>query len=332
MSQNTFVAIGASIPPGGVTGQVLTKKSNSDGDSDWEAASGGAGITQLTGDVTAGPGPGSVAATVAAVGGSTAANVHTGELSANAATSANTLSTIVKRDGSGNFAAGTITASLSGNATSATTATTATSFSGSLVGDVTGTQGATVVSLVGTSSAANVHSAELAANAATNLNTVSTIVKRDGSGNFSAGTITAALTGNATTATTAINFSGALVGDMTGTQGATTLNVYTVTGTRGAPVLITAVGGITSASTKLGETQFVQGNGGPIVISANPQINVGTIIGQQIRIIGTDNTNTVQLSDGTGLILNGNYIMANNSLVTLVWDGSNWIEVNRNDL
>jgi hypothetical protein len=37
--------------------------------------------------------------------------------------------------------------------------------------------------------------------AATNLNTASAIVQRDGSGNFSAGTITAALTGNASTAT-----------------------------------------------------------------------------------------------------------------------------------
>ena len=36
--------------------------------------------------------------------------------------------------------------------------------------------------------------------AATNVNTVSTLVKRDASGNFSAGTITAALSGNATTA------------------------------------------------------------------------------------------------------------------------------------
>ena len=39
------------------------------------------------------------------------------------ATSANTASTIVARDGSGNFTAGTITAALSGNATTATTAT-----------------------------------------------------------------------------------------------------------------------------------------------------------------------------------------------------------------
>ena len=43
------------------------------------------------------------------------------------ATNANTASTIVARDASGNFSAGTITASLSGNATTATTATSATS-------------------------------------------------------------------------------------------------------------------------------------------------------------------------------------------------------------
>ena len=47
-----------------------------------------------------------------------------------------------------------------------------------------------------------INSAVIAANAATNANTVSTIVKRDGSGNFTAGTITAALSGNASTAST----------------------------------------------------------------------------------------------------------------------------------
>ena len=45
-----------------------------------------------------------------------------------------------------------------------------------------------------------INSAVTEANAATNANTASKIVKRDGSGNFSAGTITAALTGNASTA------------------------------------------------------------------------------------------------------------------------------------
>lgn len=58
-------------------------------------------ITQLTGDVTAGPGSGSVAATVAFVGGSTAANVHAAELLANAATANPTASKIVIRDSGG---------------------------------------------------------------------------------------------------------------------------------------------------------------------------------------------------------------------------------------
>lgn len=94
-----------------------------------------------------------------------------------AGTSANVPSSIVKRDASGNFSAGTITASLNGVATSA--------------------------SSVGGSNAANIHTAELAANAATSSNTPNTIISRDSSGNFSAGTITASLSGNASTATLA---------------------------------------------------------------------------------------------------------------------------------
>lgn len=74
------------------------------------ASAGGAGgtITALTSDVSA-SGSGSVVATVNSVGGSTAANVHSAELAANAATNLNTASTIVKRDASGNFSAGAVT-------------------------------------------------------------------------------------------------------------------------------------------------------------------------------------------------------------------------------
>ncbi len=60
--------------------------------------------------------------------------------------------------------------------------TDAVTFTGPLVGDITGTQGATVVSTVGGSTAALLHSAELLANAATNLNTDGTIVRRDATG------------------------------------------------------------------------------------------------------------------------------------------------------
>lgn len=76
---------------------------------------GGGGSTTLAGDVT-GSGTGTISTTVATVGTSTATNIHTAEQAANAATNLNTVSTIVKRDGSGNFSAGTITASLTGAA------------------------------------------------------------------------------------------------------------------------------------------------------------------------------------------------------------------------
>lgn len=63
----------------------------------------GSYITALTGDVSA-SGPGSAAATVNSVGGSSAASIHSAELLANAATPLIIADTIVKRDSSGDFA------------------------------------------------------------------------------------------------------------------------------------------------------------------------------------------------------------------------------------
>lgn len=87
-----------------------------DAGSNWLAvATPGAAIAidGLNTDVSA-SGPGVVAATVNSVGGSSAANVNAATVLANASTSANTASAIVRRDSSGNFSAGTITASLTG--------------------------------------------------------------------------------------------------------------------------------------------------------------------------------------------------------------------------
>ena len=194
--------------------------------------------------------------------------------SATTATNANTGSAIVARDVSGNFSAGTITASLSGNAATATTLQTTRTINGvsfngganiTITADpnshthgaitnlgaigttaglpiITGTNGVlqsgSFGSAVGsfcqgsdsrlsdsrTPTDASVTNAKVSATAAiadtklatisasgkvsnsattaTNANTGSAIVARDVSGNFSAGTITASLSGNATTATT----------------------------------------------------------------------------------------------------------------------------------
>ena len=61
--------------------------------------------------------------------------------------------------------------------------------SSTLAGDVTGTQNTTVVSLVGGQTASNIAAGVVLANTATKANSPNTIIKRDASGDFSAGTI-----------------------------------------------------------------------------------------------------------------------------------------------
>ena len=137
------------------------------------------------------------------------------------ATSSNTSNTLVKRDGSGNFSANTITASLSGNASTATKLSSTRTFQ--LTGDVTGTitsdlsTGATISTTIAANSVAlgadttgnyagsiSVSGSGLSLSGsagegtnytitsnATSNNVPSTIVYRDSSGDFVAGSIIA---------------------------------------------------------------------------------------------------------------------------------------------
>lgn len=75
-------------------------------------------ITALTGDVSA-SGPGSVAATVNSVGGSSASAINSGVILANAATSTLVNNTIVKRDSGGNIGVAHVIGALVGNADTA---------------------------------------------------------------------------------------------------------------------------------------------------------------------------------------------------------------------
>jgi hypothetical protein len=118
------------------------------------------------------------------------------------ATNANTANMVVKRDASGNFSAGTITATLSGNASSASKWATARTITlgGDLTGNVSidGSANVTLTAAV-TDNSHNHTSANISD--ATNTNIGSTLVKRDTNGGFSAGTIAANLSGNASSAT-----------------------------------------------------------------------------------------------------------------------------------
>lgn len=81
-------------------------------------------------------------------------------------------------------------ATTASSASSATTATTANNLSGSLAGDVTGTQAATVIASVGGQTATAIASGTAAANAAASSNAANAIVKRDANGSFVATNIT----------------------------------------------------------------------------------------------------------------------------------------------
>lgn len=136
-------------------------------------------------------------------------------------------------------------------------------------------------------------------------NTASTLVQRDSSGNFTAGTITATLTGTAT------NFSGSLVGDVTGTQGATALAASTVTGKLltghvAAAGLISASDSILTAFNKLAAPY------GAGVTHATPaEVYFNATSGVGTNIAGADLT--IAAGRGTGSGTPGKVILATSS-------------------
>lgn len=132
----------------GISGQVLSTTGS--GTLIWsttaapsDASNSAKGIVQLAGDL----GGNAISPTVNSIGGVSSSTIGTINTTVTAATNNNTVSTIVKRDASGNFSAGTITAALSGNVTgslngNASTATTATT-----AGNITATSNSTLVTI-----------------------------------------------------------------------------------------------------------------------------------------------------------------------------------------
>ena len=65
-------------------------------------------------------------------------------------------------------------------------------------------------------------------------------------------------------------------------------------------------------------TAFVVGNGGAITITASPPITTtGMIVGQELKICGTDNTNTVTYNNSVNLVLTGSATLEKTSVLIL---------------
>src|SRR5210317_1773672 len=148
------------------------------------------------------------------------------------ATSTNTASKVVARDGSGDFSAGTITASLSGNATSADQVNNTLTVGSYLTGDnFDGSSDSTI------------------AVDATDVNTASKVVARDASGNFSAGTITATLSGTATQVSNTLTVGSYLTGDNFDGSSASTIAVDATSDNTASKVVARDASGNFSAGT-----------------------------------------------------------------------------------
>jgi hypothetical protein len=107
----------------------------------------------------------------------------------------------------------------------------------------------------------------------------------------------------------------------------------TVSGTFASPNLITAAVGVPFSSSAAVAVVYVAGNAGAVTVTAATQIAAGSVNGQHLTVMGTSATNTVKLSDGNGLFLNGPWTGGASSALSLVWDSGSslWREISRSN-
>lgn len=107
-------------------------------------------------------------------------------------------------------------------------------------------------------------------------------------------------------------------------------SIFSTSGSQASPNSVVAANGITANGVGM-QIFYMQGSGGAVDISANPQITAGTEVGALLILIGTSDTNTVKIDDSNGLSINGNFTMGNKDALGLVWNGSVWSEVFRRE-
>jgi hypothetical protein len=235
-----------------------------------------------------------------------------------AATALNTSSTLVKRDSSGNFAAGTITAALSGNASTATKWATGRNLS--LTGDGTATltsvDGSAAVSAALTLATVNSNIGSFGSSTAIPIVTVNakglvtsvstatistslSIAGSTGSGSVALGTDTFTIAGgtgvtssyNNTTKTTTLS-----IGQAVGTTDSVTFNSVTVNGSLNSD-------DITAANISVAGNATITGN--LTVQGTTTTINSTTVAVSDLNIVVAKDAANATAANGAGLTVNG---------------------------
>lgn len=105
-------------------------------------------------------------------------------------------------------------------------------------------------------------------------------------------------------------------------------------GTRAAGVSISAATQIVPVA-GAENVVFIVGNAGPVISTASPPVDTTSmVIGQKLKIIGTDDDNTVTYDSSVNFVLNGSYTLAKDYVLELMFLGSDgvddaWVEVGR---
>jgi hypothetical protein len=108
-------------------------------------------------------------------------------------------------------------------------------------------------------------------------------------------------------------------------------------GETGDPRIIVPADGILEVDENMSTTAVSQViyaecfDAGVTDISANPQIEAGTVIGQFMELKGTSSTHAYKLKDGNGLDLNAEWVSFNKNTLGLRWNGTVWSECYRRD-
>ena len=104
----------------------------------------------------------------------------------------------------------------------------------------------------------------------------------------------------------------------------------TISGSRSIPVNISSAGGITPPG-GYNQLIYLQGLGGNVTVTANPQVAAGVNDGELLELRGRNNAQFVKVTNGNGLSLNGDCFLFADTSLWLRWDTVNWVEVSRRD-